>query len=76
MGAALKLLIGGSAALYETIFAITCLLLQIFVPYAKYVNFLKWLTLVLFAYVATVFVVHVPWGEALRATFVRTIDRI
>jgi NRAMP (natural resistance-associated macrophage protein)-like metal ion transporter len=74
MGAALKLLIGGSAALYETIFAITCLLLQIFVPYAKYVNFLKWLTLVLFAYVATVFVVHVPWGEALRATFVPSIE--
>ena len=74
MGAALKLLIGGSAALYETIFAITCLLLQIFVPYAKYVNLLKWLTLVLFAYVATVFVVHVPWGEALRATFVPSIE--
>ncbi|AFY93026.1 Mn2+/Fe2_ transporter, NRAMP family [Chamaesiphon minutus PCC 6605] len=74
MGAALKLLIGGSAALYETIFAITCLLLQIFVPYAKYVNFLKWLTLVLFAYVATVFVVHVPWREALHATFVPSIE--
>jgi NRAMP (natural resistance-associated macrophage protein)-like metal ion transporter len=73
MGAALKLLIGGSALLYAALFALASLLLQIFVPYAKYVNFLKWLTLVLFAYVATVFVVHVPWGQALHSTFVPSI---
>jgi Mn2+/Fe2+ NRAMP family transporter len=36
---------------------------------AKYSNYLKWLTLALFAYVATAFVVHVPWGQALRHTF-------
>jgi Mn2+/Fe2+ NRAMP family transporter len=36
-------------------------LLQVFVPYRRYVHVLKWLTLVLFAYVATVFVVQVPW---------------
>jgi len=74
MGAALKLLIGGSALLYAALFALASLLLQIFVPYAKYVNFLKWLTLVLFAYVATVFVVHVPWGQALHSTFVPSIE--
>jgi NRAMP (natural resistance-associated macrophage protein)-like metal ion transporter len=74
MGAALKLLIGGSALLYAAFFAFASLLLQIFIPYTKYVNFLKWLTLVLFAYVATVFVVHVPWGQALRSTFVPTIE--
>ncbi len=74
MGAALKLLIGGSSAVYEAILAIACLLLQIFVPYAKYVNFLKWFTLVLFTYVATVFVVRVPWGEALHATFIPSIE--
>jgi Mn2+/Fe2+ NRAMP family transporter len=32
------------------------------------VNLLKWLTLVLLAYVATVFVVHVPWGVVLKTT--------
>jgi predicted exporter len=36
-------------------------LLQLFVPYRSYVHVLKWLTLVLFAYVATVFVVKIPW---------------
>ena len=74
MGAALKLLIGGPAHLYAVLFAFASVLLQIFVPYQKYVNFLKWLTLVLFAYVATVFVVHVPWVQALRSTFIPTIE--
>ena len=74
MGAAMKLLIGGSAALYSALFAFASLLLQVFIPYSKYVNFLKWLTLVLFAYVATVFVVQVPWGEALYSTFVPAIE--
>jgi hypothetical protein len=32
------------------------------------VNLLKWLTLVLLAYVATVFVVRVPWGVVLKTT--------
>jgi NRAMP (natural resistance-associated macrophage protein)-like metal ion transporter len=74
MGSALKLLIGGSALLYSVLFAAISVLLQVFVPYAKYVNFLKWLTLVLFAYVATIFVVRVPWAEALRSTFVPAIE--
>lgn len=74
MGAAVQLLIGGSALLYSIIFAVISLLLQIFVPYKKYVNFLRWLTLVLFTYVATVFVVRVPWGEALQGTFIPTIE--
>lgn len=44
--------------------------LEVFLPYDKYAKVLKWLCLALFAYVATVFVVHVPWGAALKATFV------
>jgi Mn2+/Fe2+ NRAMP family transporter len=36
-------------------------LLQVFVPYRSYVHILKWLTLALFAYVATIFVVAIPW---------------
>jgi NRAMP (natural resistance-associated macrophage protein)-like metal ion transporter len=74
MGAALKLLIGGSAPLYAVLFALTSLLLQVFVPYNKYAAILKWMTLVLLAYVATVFVVHVPWGQALKETFVPNIS--
>jgi Mn2+/Fe2+ NRAMP family transporter len=50
------------------------LLLQIYIPYRKYVRYLKWLTLSLFAYVATAFVVHVPWPAAFHATFVPSLS--
>jgi Mn2+/Fe2+ NRAMP family transporter len=38
--------------------------------YKLYVKLLTWLTLALFAYVITLFLVHVPWGEALTAIVV------
>jgi NRAMP (natural resistance-associated macrophage protein)-like metal ion transporter len=68
MGSAVKLLIGGPALLYSALFALASVLLQVFVPYTRYARFLKWLTVSLLAYVATVFVVRVPWGTALKAT--------
>lgn len=67
MGAALTLLIGGPALLYVAGFAILSALLEIYVRYSRYVSVLKYLTLALFAYVATVFVVGVPWGEVARS---------
>lgn len=70
MGAALRLLLGGSARLYTVGFGILCVVAEIFIHYETYASVLKWLTLSLFAYVAVVFTVHVPWGEALFATFV------
>ncbi|MGZ8983332.1 MAG: NRAMP family divalent metal transporter [Methylotenera sp.] len=61
MGEALKLLIGGYAPFYAIGFGVVSLIMQIFIPYRRYVRVLKWLTLALLAYVATVFVVHTPW---------------
>lgn len=61
MGEALKLLIGGHAHVYAIGFGVVSLMLQIFIPYTRYVSVLKWLTLALLAYVSTVFVVHTPW---------------
>ena len=63
MGEALKLLIGGPGRLYAVGFGVLSLLLQVFIPYQRYVRILKWLTLALLAYVATVFVVHIPWQQ-------------
>jgi NRAMP (natural resistance-associated macrophage protein)-like metal ion transporter len=68
MGDALKLLIGGHAHFYAIGFGFVSLGLQIFIPYTRYVRVLKWLTLALLAYVATVFVVHTPWIHVLRET--------
>ncbi len=70
MGAALRLLLGGNARLYAIGFGSLCIVAEVFLDYALYSGLLKWLTLSLFAYVAVVFAVHVPWGPALLATLV------
>jgi NRAMP (natural resistance-associated macrophage protein)-like metal ion transporter len=64
MGEALSLVIGGLNHEHALIFAAISVLLQVFVRYRRYAPALKFLTLVLFLYVATAFTVHVPWGEA------------
>ncbi len=70
MGSAMNLIIGGPAQTYAACFGLISLLLQVLIPYSRYVRILKWLTLVLLAYVATAFVVHIPWREvALRTVF-------
>ena len=69
MGDAMALVAPGRPHWYALGFGLLSVLLQVFLPYQRYVNILKWLTLVLLAYVATVFVVHVPWGEVARAAF-------
>ena len=66
MGAAMGLVVGGPTQVYAVLFGLVSLVLQMFIPYRKYVRYLKWLTLALFAYVGTAFVIHVPWGTALR----------
>jgi NRAMP (natural resistance-associated macrophage protein)-like metal ion transporter len=70
MGAALQLLIGGNPRLYAVGFGIACVVAEIFISYARYAGILKWLTVSLFAYVAVVLSVHLPWRRALAATFV------
>jgi NRAMP (natural resistance-associated macrophage protein)-like metal ion transporter len=74
MGAAAQLVFGGNLNAYAIVLGLSSLLLQVFIPYKKYVRYLKWLTVALFAYVATAFVVHVPWLIAIRATIVPGIS--
>ncbi|HET7827745.1 MAG TPA: divalent metal cation transporter [Candidatus Saccharimonadales bacterium] len=47
-------------------FALLCVLLQIYLPYARYAHVLKWLALVLLAYVASAIMAHLNWGHVLR----------
>jgi len=69
MGASAQLLAGDGAHLFTVAFAVASLLLQMFVAYKRYVRFLKWLTLVLFAYVAVVLVVKLDWGQVAHDLF-------
>ncbi|MDR3508290.1 MAG: divalent metal cation transporter [Caulobacteraceae bacterium] len=49
--------------LMTVVFVLGTLTLQVFVPYHRYVVFLKWLTLSLLAYGLVLFTVKVPWGQ-------------
>jgi NRAMP (natural resistance-associated macrophage protein)-like metal ion transporter len=66
MGDAMRLLVGGWSALYAVLFAAVSVVAIVFLSYARYVMVLKWLTLVLFAYVATLLATKIPWAQALR----------
>jgi NRAMP (natural resistance-associated macrophage protein)-like metal ion transporter len=66
MAAALHLLVDGPVLVYVVGFAVVTVLLEVVVRYSRYVSVLRWLTLSLFAYVATVFVVGVPWLTVAR----------
>src|SRR3982075_3147580 len=67
MGESLSLVIGGLNHEHALIFASASTLLQVFVPYRRYSPLLKFLTLTLFAYVATALTVSIPWSAALVA---------
>ena len=69
MGEVAELVTGLDRHLMTAGFVFASLALQIFVPYHRYVFFLKWLTLSLLAYAAVLFTVHVPWGEVFVRTF-------
>ncbi|MFC5480186.1 NRAMP family divalent metal transporter [Massilia suwonensis] len=69
MGEAARMVAGaGSAHMYSLGFGLLCLALQLFLPYTRYVRFLKWLTLGLLAYVATGFAIDIPWREVAART--------
>lgn len=66
MGAAVELLTGWGQDLFTLVAAMLSLLLQMFVPYHRYVFILKWLTLVLFAYFGVILSIRIDWGLVAR----------
>jgi NRAMP (natural resistance-associated macrophage protein)-like metal ion transporter len=65
MSAAVRLLVGGPSLAYVAAFAVVSAGLEIFARYSRYVTTLKWLSLSLLAYVATVLVVGISWQDIL-----------
>jgi NRAMP (natural resistance-associated macrophage protein)-like metal ion transporter len=65
MGEALRLLAGGPLTLYVLGFGALCVTTQVLFSYERTVRILKWLTLGLFAYVAVILTVRVPWHQAI-----------
>jgi NRAMP (natural resistance-associated macrophage protein)-like metal ion transporter len=66
MADATALVAGVPAWPFLVLFAAFCALTEVFARYASYVRHLKWLTLALLAYVVTLLLVDIPWGQALH----------
>ncbi len=77
MGESLRLAVGGPALVYAVAFGIVCLAAEVFIPYHSYAGYLKFLTLILFAYVAAAFTVEVAWTNVVVSMLVPrlTLDR-
>jgi len=50
--------------------ALTSLFMQIFTPYERYARYLKWLAMVLLAYVASALLAHIDWSNVLHHAIV------
>lgn len=69
MAAGAELITGVPSLLFTPLFAGVILLLLFFSSYRALVRVFKWLTLALFGYVITAFLVHPDWSGVMRATF-------
>ena len=67
MAEAAEMLGGGPAPIYVVVFGVGICLATIWLRYHQIANVLKWLALVLFAYVITAFVVKPDWGSVMKS---------
>lgn len=74
MAAAMEMMTGVRAVVWQPLFAALIVVLMIWSSYKHIARIFKWLTLVLFAYLAAAFLAHPPWGEVLRATVMPRIE--
>jgi NRAMP (natural resistance-associated macrophage protein)-like metal ion transporter len=65
MSAAARLVLPIPANVWTILFGLGLIAAQIWLPYAAIARIFKWLTLTLFAYVVTAFVVHPHWSGVL-----------
>lgn len=70
MAAATRLLIDVPFAILVILFAAVTIFLEVFLSYKTYAKYLKYLTLSLFAYIATAFIVKVDWLDVFVGTTV------
>jgi NRAMP (natural resistance-associated macrophage protein)-like metal ion transporter len=73
MGDAAVLVLGGSGWGFVIGFGLLSLVLQVWLPYRRYVSLLKWLTLALLSYVALALTVRVDWPAALRGALLPSL---
>ncbi len=74
MASSAQLLLGIPFFVWLLIITTATILLEVFVSYPTYAKFLKFLTLSLFAYIITAFVIKQDWKNIALATFIPTFS--
>ncbi len=74
MGEAASLVTGGGAHWYAAGAGVLSAVLQVMLPYQRYVRVLKWLTLALLAYVLTALTLKLPWLQIVHAAVLPTLS--
>ncbi len=70
VGEVTSMVAGGSAVIWTTAYTVFIVLLLFYSSYRRIASIFKWLTLVLFAYVATSFLAKPDWHAVLAATLI------
>ena len=73
MGDAVEMLLGLSPHLVIPVIGVVILMTTIYCRYTTFAQYLKWLTVALFAYIVTAFLAAPDWKQVLRATVVPTV---
>jgi Mn2+/Fe2+ NRAMP family transporter len=74
MADAMQMISGVRAYLWTPFFTALILGLLLWTSYRTMARVFKWLTMVLFAYIAAAFLSHPHWRDVLRATFIPHIE--
>lgn len=69
MAASVQMLVKVDFIVAAIILTAAIILLEIWVPYEKYVQILKWLSLILFAYIITAIIIHPDWLNVFKNLF-------
>jgi len=73
MGDAVEMLLGLPPHLVIPVIGVIILMTTIYCRYTTFAQYLKWLTVALFAYIVTAFLAAPDWRQVLRATVVPTV---
>ncbi|HEX6977057.1 MAG TPA: divalent metal cation transporter [Patescibacteria group bacterium] len=74
MAESVKMILGLPFVIWLIIIAVGTILMEVFIPYKKYYNYLKWMGATLLVYMVTAFLVKQDWGQVLSNTVIPHID--
>ena len=74
MAAAVRLLVPVPFAILVVVFALGMTIVEIVVPYHRYVRFLRWLSLSVLAYVVVLFFAKAEWGDVARGALIPSVN--